>query len=46
LPTGALTFVLAQRYEVYIQRATSVILVSTVLSLLSLSALFLVIGVD
>jgi predicted permease len=45
LPTGALAFVLAQRYEVYIQRATSVILVSTVLSLLSLSALFLFIDV-
>jgi hypothetical protein len=45
LPTGALTFVLAQRYELYIQRATSVILVSTVLSLVTLSALLLVIGV-
>jgi len=45
LPTGALTFVLAQRYGVYIERATSVILVSTVLSLISLSAIFLMIGV-
>ena len=46
LPTGALSFVLAQRYEVYIQRATSIILVSTVLSVVSLTALFLVIGVE
>jgi len=44
LPAGTLTFVLAQRYETYIQRATSVILISTVLSVLTLSALFLVIG--
>ena len=44
LPTGALTFVLAQRYEVYIQRATSVILVSTVLSLVTLSLLFVALG--
>ena len=44
LPTGALTFVLAQRYETYIQRATSVILVSTVLSLVTLSLIFLALG--
>ena len=44
LPTGALTFVLAQRYQTYIQRATSVILVSTVLSLVTLSLLFIVLG--
>ncbi len=46
LPTGALAFVLAQRYEVYIQRSTSVILVSTVLSVASLTVLFLLIGVE
>ncbi len=45
LPTGALSFVLAQRYDVYIQRATSVILVSTVVSVFTLTAIFLVIGV-
>ena len=45
LPTGALTFVLAQRYEIYIQRATSVILISTVLSVVTLTLLFLLIGV-
>lgn len=32
LPTGGLIFVLAQRYGVYVQRATAVILVSTILS--------------
>ncbi|WP_026987707.1 AEC family transporter [Fodinicurvata fenggangensis] len=46
LPTGALMFVLAQQYGVYVQRATSVILVSTVLSVLSLSALFVLLGVE
>jgi malonate transporter and related proteins len=44
LPAGTLTFVLAQRYNVYIQRATSVILVSTVLSLVTLSLLFVALG--
>jgi predicted permease len=39
LPTGALTFVMAQRYEVYVERASAIILVSTVLSVVSLSAL-------
>lgn len=41
LPTGALTFVLAQRYGTYIQRATAVIMISTVVSVVTLSALFL-----
>ena len=45
LPTGALTFVLAQRYGTYIQRATAVILISTVLSVVTLSALFIYLGV-
>ncbi|MCB1538802.1 MAG: AEC family transporter [Alphaproteobacteria bacterium] len=45
LPTGALSFVLAQRYVVYIERATSVILISTVLSVFTLTGIFLVIGV-
>lgn len=38
LPTGALIFVLAQKYDVYLQRSTSVILISTVLSVLTVSA--------
>lgn len=45
LPTGALTFVLAQRYGTYVQRATAVIMVSTVASVVTLSALFLYLGV-
>jgi predicted permease len=45
LPTGALVFVLAQQYNLYIQRATSVILLSTVFSVVTLSALFVVLGV-
>ena len=46
LPTGALAFVLAQRYEVYVQRSTSVILVSTVLSVLTLSGLLICLTSD
>lgn len=38
LPTGALVFVLAQKYDVYLQRSTSVILISTLLSVLTVSA--------
>lgn len=45
LPTGALVFVLAQQYNLYIQRATSVILLSTVISVATLSAIFVALGV-
>ena len=41
LPTGALAFVLAQQYGVYIQRATSAILLSTLASIATLSCLFI-----
>ena len=44
LPAGALVFVLAQQYGTYTQRSTSAILASTVLSVLTLSALFWLIG--
>jgi hypothetical protein len=44
LPAGALVFVLAQQYGTYTQRSTSAILVSTVLSVLTLSLLFALIG--
>ena len=44
LPAGALVFVLAQQYGTYTQRSTSAILASTVLSVLTLSVLFAVIG--
>jgi predicted permease len=40
LPTGALVFVLAQQYEIYVQRSTAAILISTVVSVLTLSLLF------
>jgi hypothetical protein len=39
LPTGALTFVVAQRYGVYVHRTSAAILVSTVLSVITLSVL-------
>jgi predicted permease len=45
LPTGALVFILAQQYGVYTQRSTSAILLSTVASVATLSALFAVFGV-
>jgi len=45
LPTGALAFVVAQRYGVYTQRASAIILVSTVLSVATVSALLVLYGV-
>ena len=45
LPTGALMFVLAQEYEIYIQRSVAVILITTVASVVTLSALFIWLGV-
>jgi predicted permease len=45
LPTGALVFVLAQQYGVYTRRATAVILASTILSVVTLSVLFAILGV-
>ena len=46
LPTGSLVFVLAQQYGVYVERSTAAILVSTVLSVVTLFALFALLGVD
>ncbi len=40
LPTGALVFVLAQQYDVYVQRSSAAILISTVASVVTLSLLF------
>lgn len=45
LPTGALVFVLAQQYGIYLQRSTAVIMASTVVSLVTLSALFVWLGI-
>ena len=39
LPTGGLTFVVAQRYGVYVERTSATILVSTILSVPTLSVL-------
>lgn len=39
LPVGALVFVIAQQYNVYVQRASSVIVISTVLSVGTISLL-------
>ena len=40
LPTGAGSFVLAQTYQVYVQRTSSAILFSTVVSVLTLWVFF------
>ena len=39
LPTGALTFVVAQRYGIYVERSSGVIFVSTIISVITLSLL-------
>ncbi|MEL0012644.1 MAG: AEC family transporter, partial [Alphaproteobacteria bacterium] len=39
LPTGALSFVIAQKYGIFVQRSSAAILVSTVLSVFTVSAL-------
>lgn len=41
LPTGGLVFILARKYDIYLQRSTSVILISTVLSVPTLSAVMI-----
>lgn len=45
LPTGALTFILADRYQSYVERGTAIITVSTVLSVVTLSLLMSYLGV-
>jgi malonate transporter and related proteins len=45
LPTGALVFVVAQRYNVYVQRGSAAVLVSTVLSILTISVLMVLYNV-
>ena len=44
LPTGVLVFVLAQQYGIFVQRATATIMVSTVVSVVTLSLLFVALG--
>ncbi|MGQ0677968.1 MAG: AEC family transporter [Rhodospirillales bacterium] len=45
LPVGTTLFVVAQKYGVYVRRATTAILLSTVLSVLTVSALLVALGV-
>ncbi|MGH7003415.1 MAG: AEC family transporter [Alphaproteobacteria bacterium] len=45
LPTGALVFVVAQRYNVYVQRGSAAVLVSTVLSVVTISILMVLYNV-
>jgi hypothetical protein len=40
LPSGATCFVLAQQYGVYVERTSAAILISTVISMFTISALF------
>jgi predicted permease len=44
LPTGALTFVLAQNYGIYVVRASAVILASTIVSAITLSLMLALAG--
>lgn len=44
LPTGALVFVVAQRYDVFVQRGSAAVLVSTILSVITLSVLLVIYG--
>lgn len=46
LPTGALVFVLAQQHGIYVQRASATILLSTVVSVVTVSLLFVILGVS
>ena len=43
LPTGATVFVIAQNYGIFVQRASALILISTVLSVATLSAVFVLV---
>ena len=46
LPVGSTLFVVAQKYGVYVRRATAAILLSTALSVLTVSALLVMLGVS
>ncbi len=40
LPTGALVFIMAQKYDVFVERGSYTVLMTTILSLITLSLLF------
>lgn len=44
LPTGGLMFILSQRYGIYVQRATASIMITTAISVVTLSALLVLMG--
>ena len=44
LPTGTLTFVVAQQYGIYVERTSGIILVSTIVSVVTLSLVMAVYG--
>ncbi len=44
LPTGALVFVLAQRYQVFVRRSSSVILLTTALSVVTVTVVLALLG--
>ena len=46
LPTGVPVFVVAQRYKTYVERSSAVVVVSTGLSILTLSVLLVVLGIE
>lgn len=46
MPAGALVFVIAQQYDVYVQRASAAIIVTTVISVATISLLLVWLGVD
>ncbi len=45
LPVGALVFVIAQQYDTYVQRASSAIVITTALSVLTISVLLILLKV-
>ena len=45
LPTGALVFVLAQKYNVFVERTSAAVLATTVLSVITVSAVMIIFGV-
>ena len=44
LPSGVLVFVVAQRYQIFVERASAAVLVSTVMSVITLSVLLVAYG--
>lgn len=45
LPTGTLVFTVAQNYRIYVDRASAAVLATTVVSVLTLSAVLVLLGI-